>query len=85
MMKCLFVSLSREMIPGWFSFSLGLSGRRLALAYLVIMMMYMVIIMMKVETIKTTGLHLIALMGKNLPVLFSSVLISKKGLLQMKR
>ena len=29
-----------------------------------------------------TELYLMALMGKNLPVLFSSVLISKKGLLQ---
>ena len=33
-------------------------------------------------TILMAGLYLMALMGKNLPVLFSSVLVTKKGLLQ---
>ena len=36
----------------------------------------------RIMTILMAGLYLMALMGKNLPVLFSSVLVSKKGLLQ---
>ena len=52
---------------------------------LIIMLMYMVIITMRIETMMSTGLHLIALMGKNLPVLFSSEVMVKKGLLQITR
>ena len=50
---------------------------------LIIMLMYVVIITMRIETMMTTGLHLIALMGKNLPVLFSSEVMFRKGLLQI--
>ena len=52
---------------------------------LIIMLMYVVIITMRIETMMTTGLHLIALMGKNFPVLFSSEVMLRKGLLQITR
>ena len=52
-------------------------------ALVVILIMMMLMIMMRIETILTTGLHLIALMGKNFPVLFSSEVMLRKGLLQV--
>ena len=45
----------------------------------------MMIVILRIETMMTTGLHLIALIGKNFPVLFSSEVMLRKGLLQITR
>ena len=56
-------------------------GDRVAPEQVLVVMM----IMMRMETMMTTGLHLIALIGKNFPVLFSSEVMLRKGLLQITR